>query len=1529
MVKSENHVLNFLSFVELKSKISMKKTTKVTLSVFVIAIASVFVSEYGSSANGNNSKPPTNTCGSPADNNCSNCHGSATTSYTTSITSNIPSSGYISGQTYTVNVYVNAGTSKRFGFECSPQVNSGTRTIIGTVAAMGTDQIDGTGYISHNGGQVGTSYTWQFQWTAPGSATQTAANATGNKANGFFYSSILIANNNGTNDNGDHPQQTNTALTENTAASVVVTASATTICSGTSVVFTATPTNGGGGPTYQWQLNGNNVGSNSTTYTSSSLANSDVVTCILTSNKTGVTASPATSNSVTMSVNQTPAITGTTPAARCDAGTLVLGATASAGTINWYSGSSGGSSLYSGTSYTTLNISSTTTYYVDATSNGCTTPARTAVTATINTTPAVPTAGSNSPVCQGDNILLNSSTSSGTYNWTGPNSFTSTSQNPAIGGATQLMAGTYSVTASQNGCTSASGTTTVIVNAPATPTASIAVIAGSNTTCSGQSITFSVTPTNGGSSPTYQWLVNKVAAPGTNNSNTYTYNNFNNNDTITCVLTSNATCLTTAIDTSNGIVITITPKVAPSVSITVTGGSNPSCSGQTVTFTASTTNGGSSPSYQWQLNGSNVGSNQNTYSNNAMANNDVVRCILNSNASCLTTSIDTSAVITMTVNSSLVPAVSIAPSLGSTTVCQGQSVQFNAFPTNGGSNPTYQWTLDGNVVGNSSATYTNPALTNGQKIACTMTSSSGCANPTTANSGTLTMVVTPTVTPTVTINGSNTMCAGTAVTYTASATNQGSNATYDWKINGVSVQSGSSWFFSPTNLSNNDTISCVLTPIASTCASPSSVTSNTITVAVTPVANPSASIAITGGSNPSCSGQFVTFSVTVTDQGTTPSYKWNINGTAAAGINNGTTYQSSSLATNDTVTCVLTSNAACASSSVVASNKIGMTVTSAYSPSLTIAGTTSTCSGQAVTFTASPYGGGSSPSYQWGLDGSPTGTNSPTYGPVILNNGQVITCTMTSSSSCANPTTAASNTLTMVVTPTVIPSVSIAGLNSICAGTVVTFTASANSPGTNPVYQWKLNGNSVGANSNTYTSSNNLTNNSIITCVLTSNEACASPTTVTATPVTMSVTAVVHPSVSLYFQTGSNPRCSSDPLTFQALTSQPGTSPGYQWLVNGNPASGSANSDTYTPGSLNNNDIVTCVLTSNAVCASSSTVSSTPVTMSVTTAMTPSIVITTNSTTVNAGTLVTFTATPTYGGSNPTYQWQIDGAFVGGTGSSTYSTNSLTTGQTVSCVLTSDYSCITQATTASNNITMVITPTLLPAPPTITQTVNNNSVNLTSSALSGNQWYYNGIIIPGATSKTYTATQNGVYYVVVTNGSTILQSAPAGIAVPVTIVQNDTLLTSSSVSGNQWYLDGVAIPDSTGQTIIATQNGYYSVVVTINGVSSSSATPVLVNAFSSSATTTTEINMIASNNTIMVSPSPNDGNFQIAFNIDVNATYNLEIRDLLGQLVYTELLENFSGTYDKKINLSGYGKGVYVVSITSTKFKTVKKIVVY
>ena len=68
---------------------------------------------------------------------------------------------------------------------------------------------------------------------------------------------------------------------------------------------------------------------------------------------------------------------------------------------------------------------------------------------------------------------------------------------------------------------------------------------------------------------------------------------------------------------------------------------------------------------------------------------------------------------------------------------------------------------------------------------------------------------------------------------------------------------------------------------------------------------------------------------------------------------------------------------------------------------------------------------------------------------------------------------------------------------SVVSGNTATFTVAAS--GTAPLtYQWQKNGTNVGTNSATYIDSA-VVNNEVITCIMTSSSACASPTTATST----------------------------------------------------------------------------------------------------------------------------------------------------------------------------------------------------------------------------------------------------------------------------------------------------------------------------------------------------------------------------------------------------------------------------------------------
>jgi len=78
--------------------------------------------------------------------------------------------------------------------------------------------------------------------------------------------------------------------------------------------------------------------------------------------------------------------------------------------------------------------------------------------------PPPPVANNSSPVCETGVLYLYATGVTGaTYNWTGPNGFTSNDQNPLVNNITSNEAGTYYVTAELNGCTSGQASTNVIL----------------------------------------------------------------------------------------------------------------------------------------------------------------------------------------------------------------------------------------------------------------------------------------------------------------------------------------------------------------------------------------------------------------------------------------------------------------------------------------------------------------------------------------------------------------------------------------------------------------------------------------------------------------------------------------------------------------------------------------------------------------------------------------------------------------------------------------------------------------------------------------------------------------------------------------------------------------------------------------------------------------------------------------------------------------------------------------------------------
>ena len=111
-----------------------------------------------------------------------------------------------------------------------------------------------------------------------------------------------------------------------------------------------------------------------------------------------------------------PKITSVTPNSTCVSGSLLLQATATDGTVDWYDSPRGGNLLGTGNSFTTPNLTTTTSYYVDASNGSCSNGPRTEIIATVNIPPTI-TSALPASRCGIGTVTLRATASEGIINW--------------------------------------------------------------------------------------------------------------------------------------------------------------------------------------------------------------------------------------------------------------------------------------------------------------------------------------------------------------------------------------------------------------------------------------------------------------------------------------------------------------------------------------------------------------------------------------------------------------------------------------------------------------------------------------------------------------------------------------------------------------------------------------------------------------------------------------------------------------------------------------------------------------------------------------------------------------------------------------------------------------------------------------------------------------------------------------------------------------------------------------------------------
>ncbi|MCB9046435.1 MAG: T9SS type A sorting domain-containing protein [Chitinophagales bacterium] len=358
-------------------------------------------------------------------------------------------------------------------------------------------------------------------------------------------------------------------------------------------------------------------------------------------------------------------------------------------------------------------------YILTATLNSTGCSLRDTTTVTVHQTPAKPTAGSNSPVCENKTLTLSTSTTTNgvSYAWTGPG-YSSATQNPTVtNNAASTHAGDYISTVTINGCSNRDTVTLSVLPKPAKPTAA----APNSPLCAHQDLQLTATTINGAN---YTWYGPAGYYEYTQNP-TRNYMQLNYAGAYYVFANLNG-CIS---DTDSVVVVVNTD---PNVNIYPTPGTT-ICDGQKAIFTAIPTNGGS-VGYDWRVNGVSKGVTTTSYATTSLKNGDEVTCLMVSIGTCATTFTDTSNAIKMVVQDLKTPGVTITADAGPS-LFPNEPINFTAVTQDAGTNPKYQWKRNGQSVGGATGkTWGANAnfLTNSDNICVLITSDYACPSPDTA-----------------------------------------------------------------------------------------------------------------------------------------------------------------------------------------------------------------------------------------------------------------------------------------------------------------------------------------------------------------------------------------------------------------------------------------------------------------------------------------------------------------------------------------------------------------------------------------------------------------------------------------------------------------------------------------------------------------------------------------------------------------------------------------------------------------------------
>jgi hypothetical protein len=243
------------------------------------------------------------------------------------------------------------------------------------------------------------------------------------------------------------------------------------------------------------------------------------------------------------------------------------------------------------------------------------------------------------------------------------------------------------------------------------------------------------------------------------------------------------------------------------------------------------------------------------------------------------------------------------------------------------------------------------------------------------------------------------------------------------------------------------------------------------------------------------------------------------------------------------------------------------------------------------------------------------------------------------------------------------------------------------------------------------------------------------------------------------------------------------------------------------------------------------------------------------------GTVVNFAATPSLGGSAPSYTWIVNGANAGTSAILSYAPAN---GDDVYCVMNSNYHCRLADQAISSHINMIVdvamTPTVTVTQSMATGVAAGQPETFTANVMGAGaaptyQWSVNSLPVYGATNQTYTTS---------------------------------TLSDMDIVSCQVWTGGGCAGLTGSGAVTVHVIN------VGVKQIASASS----------------DIKLI---------PNPNKGIFTVKGTLGTNTDeeISVEITDMIGQVVYTGRILAHNGEVNERIQLNSVANGMYIMNLHS------------